>query len=351
MTKRQDLTPASPLAGDLRPEEIDALADDGDPRGAFLRHRWFAAGKNPAERIIGLRREDGTPAAAIPLSAQKYGPLRINAVSGGYWPFRGFPVRSGADRAELAEMLCDPESRRALGGVWRVGPVFAGDATAERIVPAARDAGWQVLTRSLGTIFELDLAALRAGGDWPSAKTQRKNRWRKRRLAEDGEVVCRYFTGADWTKADRDAMAEIEANSWLAKLDDGGDTKFRDPAERRFWEDAAQDPALATMIFGSLMSIGETPAAFTFGIEAGDTRYYIANNYDERFTKFGPGRVLLYDDFERAAEAGITRISWGVGDAGYKSEMGAEPGPVLLDLLFVRGGWLAALLEPIWARR
>lgn len=352
MTRQEELTPAGPVAGELRPEEVDSLADAGDPRGGFLRHAWFTAGSQPADRILALRRADGAPLAAIPLAAQKRGPFTIRSVAGGYWPFRSFPVAPDAAEGELAATLADPQIRRALGRIWRWGPLLADDPAVERIVPAVRKAGWHVLTRSLGTIFELDLAALRAvEGGWPSSKTQRKNRWRKRRLAEDGEVTCRFFTGAGWTAADRDAMATIEANSWLAGLDDAGDTKFRDPAERRFWETCSADPALARMLFGSIMWIADVPAAFTFGIEAGDTRYYIANNYDERFTKFGPGRVLLYDDFERAADHGVTRISWGVGDAGYKSEMGAEPGPQIRDLLFVRGAALAVLLKPFWTRR
>jgi CelD/BcsL family acetyltransferase involved in cellulose biosynthesis len=79
-------------------------------------------------------------------------------------------------------------------------------------------------------------------------------------------------------------------------------------------------------------------------------RYYIANNYDQRFNQFGAGRVLLYDDFARAGERGVRRISWGVGDAGYKSEMGAQPGAHLIDLLFVRNALLARLLSPWWER-
>ena len=46
----------------------------------------------------------------------------------------------------------------------------------------------------------------------------------------------------------------------------------------------------------------------------------------------------------------MRRISWGVGDAGYKSEMGAQPGEHLIDLLFVRNALLARLLSPWWER-
>jgi CelD/BcsL family acetyltransferase involved in cellulose biosynthesis len=99
------------------------------------------------------------------------------------------------------------------------------------------------------------------------------------------------------------------------------------------------------------MTIGREPAAFTFGLEVGKVRYTIANAFDERFARHGPGKLLLYKDFESAAARGIERISWGSGDAGYKSEMGAQPGPAILDLLFVRSRILALPLRRFWTGR
>ncbi len=323
----------------------DLLAEAGDPRWSFLRERWFSAGDEA--RWVEVKDAHGAPLAALPVEHTSKGPIRFAQIGGSYWPFRSVPLARDADPAELAAALASLDVAAWLGRIWRLGPVAGDDPALAQLLPAARAAGWRVLRRSLGTLFELDLAGLSAGGEWPSAKTLRKNRWRLRRLEEEGGAISiRNFTGADWTAADRDAMAAIEAASWLGKLEGGGDTKFRDPTRRRYWEALCDDPVLAAMLFGSVMTIGETPAAFTFGVAAGDTRYYIANNYDDRFTQFGPGRVLLYADFERASGLGIARISWGLGDAGYKSEMGARPGAELLDLLFVRGGVLAALLKP-----
>ena len=104
------------------------------------------------------------------------------------------------------------------------------------------------------------------------------------------------------------------------------------------------------MFASSRLLIGGEPAAFAFGIEAGGIRHDIANGYSKRFAAYGPGKLLLYRDFERAADRGITRVDWGSGDAGYKSEMGATEGPEIVDLLFVRSRPLAAGLRRWWSR-
>jgi CelD/BcsL family acetyltransferase involved in cellulose biosynthesis len=328
---------------------LDALAATADPLHAFLRAQWFRSTESDLA-ILAARRADGAPLAAIPLATRRFGPLKLTEVAGPYWPFRSFPIAADMGDEELAAMLADSTARKLLGRAWRLGPAYAGDPTVDRLVRIAGAAGWQVLERKLGHVFELDLEALRAEGDWPRAKTLRKNRWRERRLEEFGALDFCSFTGADWTCEQRDAMAAVERASWLAGLEEGADTKFADPSCRAIWEAVAADPVLAPMLFGSLMTIGGEPAAFTFGLEVGTTRYYIANNYSETFGKFGPGKILLYKDFAEAADRGVSLVSWGAGDAGYKSEMGATRGPAIRDLLFVRGPFAAMALRRFFER-
>lgn len=329
--------------------DIDMLANQASPARRFLRSSWFRAATSKLGILTG-RRSDDSLLMALPFTTRSIGPVRIREVGGAYWPFRSFAIARDAAPPEVAAFLMNEKTVRRLGRIWRMGPVYSDDPTAQRLAKAASQTGWTVIRRPTARVFEVDLNALRNAGPWPRTKTLRKNRWRERRLAEDGELRYEFCTGANWSEAHRDAMAEIEANSWLATLEDGGDTKFLDRRIRAIWECAADDNQLAPMLFASLLWIGDRPAAFAFGIENGDTRYYIANNYDERFAKFGPGKLLLYKDFERAADSGTRRISWGAGDAGYKSEMGAEPGPEIADLFFVRGKLLATLLRPLLMR-
>ncbi|MGP1352977.1 MAG: GNAT family N-acetyltransferase [Parasphingopyxis sp.] len=330
-------------------DELDALTAAAPAARQFLRSAWYRAA-SPSLQILSAQRPDGSPILALPYCGRRVGPLHIREVAGSYWPFRSFPLAADASLPEIEAVLGSEQFARTLGRVWRLGPVYSDDPTARRLIKAAPDTGWTVIRRPTARIYELDLQALRRDGPWPRTKTLRKNRWRERRLASDGDVRYEFLTGRDLTDHRYDAMAEIERNSWLADLDDGGDTKFLDPAIRQVWQRIAADTELAPMLFASVMWIGDRPAAFSFGIEAGDTRYYIANNYDERFAKFGPGKLLLYADLERAADNGVRLVSWGAGDAGYKSEMGAEPGPESTDLFFARGRLLAALLRPLLMR-
>lgn len=104
------------------------------------------------------------------------------------------------------------------------------------------------------------------------------------------------------------------------------------------------------MIRGSVFWIGEAPVAFTFGIDCGDKRLLIANTFDMNFKKESPGKVLIYDDSLNAAERGIAWMDLGLGDAGYKSDMGAEEIGAFVDLMFVESPLMAGALRPLWER-
>jgi CelD/BcsL family acetyltransferase involved in cellulose biosynthesis len=322
---------------------LDRLASTAEGLG-FLRAAWFEATADSSLFTLVARRSDGEAPAAIPLVARKPKAARLSEIPGSYWPFRSLPLAADCTDAELQALLASPD----LGRAWRWGPVPADDPALVRIIGLAPGCGWTVLRRRLATTYRVDLKRLTADGAWPTTKTLRKNRWLERRLAEQGELEFATISGPAWDEAALDMLAAIEAESWVAEK---GDTKFADPAMRRVWTQALQDPPLAAMLSCSILRVGGAPAAFTFSVTGGRTRYYIANGYSARLAAGSPGRILLYRDFADAAAAGIETIGWGAGDPGYKAEMGAEPGPELIDCLFVRGRMLGALARPFWERR
>jgi len=329
------------------------LAAAADSRvHAFLRAAWFgaAAGAAPLVTLTGRRAVSGEPIVALPLIERRLGWFALREVPGSYWPYRSFPVARDASEAELTAFLASTEAREELGRAWRVGPVYADDATAHRATAAARQAGWTVLSRRLGTSYAVDLKGLMATGAWPTSKTLRKNRWLERRLGQSGALEFATVSGSQWSAETFDRLAAIESESWVARQAGAGNAKFLDPDNRRAWERAVGDPLIAGQLACSLLHVGGEPAAFTFSLRSGNTLYFLANSYSERFAEGSPGRILLYRDFQQAAAAGVETIGWGAGDPGYKSEMGARPGPEILDLLFVRGP-LAALARPLWRSR
>jgi CelD/BcsL family acetyltransferase involved in cellulose biosynthesis len=317
----------------------------------LLRASWFAAAWPPGCVATAVAvRGDGEPAAAIPITRRRLGPLSIAEVPGSYWPFRSFPIAADASEVELADLLASDAARRMLGRIWRIGPVLDDDPTIGRLREATRLSGWTMLTRQVATCFELDLKRLRAEGQWPTASHRRENRRSERMLAARGEVEFRYVSGNDWSAEIVDLLARIEGESWITREGIGPGAKFLHPENRRMWDRVLADPVLTEMMHCALLFVDGEPAAFSFGIECGAIRYQIATTYSSRFAQQGPGRVLLYRNLERAADRGIEQISWGAGDGGYKSRMGGRPGAAILDHLLVRPSALATLLRPFWER-
>ena len=328
---------------------LAALVDAAAPLHAFLRPAWYRAAASDVTFHVYER--NGEPVAAFPIAPHRMGPLTINEVAGAYWPFRSVPIREDAGDAILLAMLSGSDARAALGKAWRVGPIQGNDPSIERLLPLAAPAGWAVFKRTISHSYDIDVAALRAKKAWPSKSAIRQSRNYANRLGRIGEVSYRKVTGADWTAEDRDALARIEAESWLAEIGDGADTKFLDPERRSMWEDAARDPVLAPLMFANIMYLDEAPIAFTFGLEVGDTRYQIANNFSEKYKEYSPGRIILTFDFADAAERGVPVIDWGAGDGGYKARYGAKAGPEICDLLFVDDGILARMARPLLKRQ
>ncbi|MEM7689390.1 MAG: GNAT family N-acetyltransferase [Pseudomonadota bacterium] len=333
---------------------FDALAEADQPDRVYMRAQWFQSGPEPATTFAVARGASGQPLAGFALRPKAIGPgalgLKVNEIAGPYWPMRSVPVSAETSPDELASALADPSVTKTLGPAFRLGPVVRDHASIRLVSDAFAKAGWSLLTKPVGQHFAVDLATKIASGNWPSTRGARKRRWHVRHMEKIAPVRTEYFTGADWTDATRDAIAQIETNSWLGTLEDGGDTKFRDPALRATWEDAAKDAALASMMTGSLFWIGDDPVAFTFGLDCGDTRLLIANNFDMNFKKDSPGKILIYDDFLKAAERGIAMMDLGLGDAGYKSDMGAEQIGAFVDLMFVKSPLMARALRPLWER-
>lgn len=147
-----------------------------------------------------------------------------------------------------------------------------------------------------------------------------------------------------------DALAEVESHSWIATATDRTGAKFIDPAHRAVWEACADDPVLAEMLSTVIVRVDGRPVAFSLDLTCGTLQYGIAGTYDAEFAKLNAGSLANERNMLWAAERGVTRFDWGAGDSGYKRKLGFVAGPPIVDLLFVRSGFVAAMLKKRWER-
>lgn len=329
---------------------IDRVAEAAPASHRFLRYQWFAAAtaayRLRARTIIVER--DGEPVIALPFAGIGPGALRLAAVPGCYWPFRGFPAAADAEAVAFDAAL--HALGKAVNGL-RIGPIYDGDPAASALIAAARARGWAAIDRFVADSFLLDMDA--AEQPFPRLSTLKKNRFHEKHLAAHGGLDWRFLTGGDLLGGGFDAMAAVEEKSWIAARTDGRDAKFTKSGHGAFWRQAASDPVIADMLWAALLTVDGQPAAFSFDLNVSPLKYAIANSYDPAFAKHSPGKLLYYRNLVQARADGIGTVDWGAGDSGYKQVIGATKGPAIRDWLLLRPGMPALagrVLRGVWRK-
>jgi CelD/BcsL family acetyltransferase involved in cellulose biosynthesis len=324
---------------------IDEIAAAGAPERAFLSRSWFAAAIPPdaRARTIVMRRDGGEAVIALPVAPGRFG---INAVPGSYWPYRSFPVAATLTVSEFETFLAAPAVKRALGHVWRIGPIYSDDPALHLIERAAGVAGWRLLKRRMGTSFQVDFGAVEAEGPWPRKTTLRRNRQLENQMARIGALEWLSLSGGQLDSDLLDVLAGLEAASWHGK---SRDAKFLSPVHRRLWDGLIADPDQAQRLRVNLLTIDGKPAVMLFQLEAGAMIHGIATSYDPAFATHSPGKCLHMRALVAARAQGVKHFDWGAGDSGYKQQLSAKAGAGIVDCLLIRGP-LAAILQPVLER-
>jgi CelD/BcsL family acetyltransferase involved in cellulose biosynthesis len=187
----------------------------------------------------------------------------------------------------------------------------------------------------------------RLAGDWDSfyaakrsSATRRRDRTKRKRLAESGAV--NFVTPTDDADIRRtlDIMMAQKARAFAHM---GVRNLFARPGYAEFYRAVATDPAMRPFVHVSRLDVGATPAAVNLGLIDRGCYYHLQASYDDgEISRFGPGAAHLHDLLHYAIDRGLTVFDFTIGDERYKRDW-CDTELTLYDAVMA-ASWRGALL-------
>jgi CelD/BcsL family acetyltransferase involved in cellulose biosynthesis len=151
-----------------------------------------------------------------------------------------------------------------------------------------------------------------------SSATRRRDRTKRKRLAEFGEV--RFVTAGkpDDIARTLGVLMEQKAKSFAAM---GVANLFARPGHREFYRDIAATLCGRGHAHVSSLDVGTTVAAANLGLMFGGRYYHLLASYDAgEVSRFGPGVAHLQELIRYSIEHRCTVFDFTIGDERYKRE-------------------------------
>jgi D-aspartate ligase len=151
-----------------------------------------------------------------------------------------------------------------------------------------------------------------------SAATRRRDRTKRKRLAESGEV--RFVTSADEAEAAR-TLETLIRQKRKAFASMGVADLFARPGYHEFFADLASNPRARHLVHISRLDVGDVTAATNFALTFRGSYYHVLASHDDgELSRFGPGAAHLRDLMQYAIEHGLDCFDFTIGDEPYKRE-------------------------------
>ena len=155
-------------------------------------------------------------------------------------------------------------------------------------------------------------------GDKRSSATRRRDRSKRKRLAEFGAIS--FVTETDALNITRTLQTLMQQKHRLFASRGIADM-FARPGWREFFLDVVVNPAMRHMVHVSRVQIGKTCAAANLGLVFGGTYYHVLASYDDgELAHYGPGALHLRELLAYAIGHGLRRFDFTIGDEPYKRE-------------------------------
>ena len=293
---------------------VEATTNEFFHRHAFLRIWIESFAKSARLRILTGRDASGRLTAALPLM-QQYGSLH------------GLPVRELVATANSHSCRWDllAEAGAAAGkvffdylgkdGGWDVLKLIdvPEDGQAHHLVRAARDAGFPAASWESQRSPYLDLS----DGQPPrkgSGQLQSLVRRRRRQLLEQGELRLERLTTEGIGEALKEFF-ELESLGWKGRK---GTACIQDDDTASFYTRLAEEASRSGHLSFFRLELDGRTIAFHYGLTYAGAYFLPKLGYDEAFSRFSPGLVLLDSVLQDALSRRLRRLDFLGSDDEWK---------------------------------
>ena len=151
-----------------------------------------------------------------------------------------------------------------------------------------------------------------------SASTRRRDRTKRKRLAESGAVRLVTPESNDEITLTIDLLMMQKARAF-ARM--GVANLFANPGYADFYRALASDPASRSIAHVSRLDVGATAAAINLGLMHRGRYYHLLASYDDgEVSRFGPGMAHLHELMRYAIEHDCDVFDFTIGDEDYKRD-------------------------------
>lgn len=288
---------------------------------AWFRHVGFRSRIRPA--IVLVRRADGEPLLLLPLGVVPGAVRRLTWLGSDLCDYNA-PLLAKDLSAQLTaadflvlweeirqRLQSKPQHQHDLIDLTKMPETVAGQPHPFLHLDVRLNPSGAHLVRLRGTWEQFYTAAR-------SSATRRRDRTKRKRLGEMGEVR---FVNPESSDDIARTVELLIAQKTKAFARMGVEDIFARPGYREFFLDLATDPRTRELIHVSRFEVGAVCAATNLGLTFRERYYHVlASHHDGEVSRFGPGAAHLRDLMARAIERGFREFDFTIGDERYKFE-------------------------------
>ena len=295
-------------------DEWRQLCEEGACDQPFFRPEWIAASIRALATkhavVLITVREAGRLRAVLPLLEQKVWACGIPATK----------LRSATDQTPRFDFIHGqgPGIEAALLAGWKelknqrhwdaVELVNVPDGgAAEHLLSSAKEDGFFTCKYQTARSPYISLGGYKSDGDFSRFAHSRRFRYRLRhywrKLEKLGEISLRRVESADAEMLQR--FYNLEQGGWKGKR---GTAIACNAKTRQFCDSIAIDAARYGYLTLYFLHLGDTPVAAHFAFTCGGQYYPLKVAFDENFSEYGPGHLIIGAVLQDCAARGLSEF-------------------------------------------